>query len=752
MFTIWGSSLEGYLSFFKGFDYQLYDKGSVPTDGLILALGNPALQVLKDEGLIAKNRTLASLQDDIYAYENAFILPTYHPEEIEEDYTKNFDLIWRLKQIARYETTGTFNVELPPMSWVSDLQELYKHASQNKWVAFDIETQGSDPFNANNYIICFTFSSGEYSCGVYINGQLPKKIHEQLTFILNNLLWKVEGANLKYDLLWLKVKYGITCINFACDTTLIGSLLDENRSNSLTLHSRIFTPWGGYDSQLNKKYDKNNMAEVPIEELGPYAIGDAIAEYKVGEIFRQQLKEEELKIRKVHRRVGPMNFYQKLLHPIARTFEDIEYRGIHVDLEYLNALEMEVAYEISEVSQKALQLIPKSLQRKYADNLSITRASLLQDYLFTPEGLNLEPFVVTPKSNKPSTSYKDHLYQFKTHPKAGKFIEYLKRYSELNKILSTYIVGFKTHIREDGKFHPSVILHRGSFEDGSRGGTVTGRIGWKNPPLMVLPSHTIDAERIRKMFVAPPGYMIVGADLSQAELRLVAHLSKDPVMMQAFKEGKDLHKVTAYNTLGITEQQFFNLPIDKQKHYRQVAKSQNFGLVYVMGFRGLQVYAEKSYGVAFSLDDAQKYYNSFHATYKNIKPWHKKCISHAYEHGYMVSLLGRIRHLPQIYSSIDKIRQQAERRSTNAPVQADASDLNLLAVLEISKDPNVQVWGTIHDSIYAYAPEHIAIECAQKLKWTMENLPTEQFGCSLSVPLVADVKVGYNLSEMEEIK
>lgn len=752
MITIWAASLEGYLYSFKDFDYQIHNTTSIPTEGLVLALGDPVLQILKDEGLVAKNRTQASLQDEIYAYENAYILPTYHPEDIEEDYSKNFDLIWRLKQLKRYEETKSFNVTLPPMSWVSDLRELYKHIKENKWVAFDIETQGSDPFSANNYIICLTFSSGEYSCGVYINGNLPKKTHEQLSFMLNNQQWKVEGANLKYDLLWLKVKYGITCTNFAFDTTLTGSLLDENRSNSLTLHSRIFTPWGGYDSQLNKNYDKNNMAAVPIDELGPYAIGDAIAEYKVGEVFRDQLKKEELKIRKTHRRVGPMNFYQKLLHPIARTFEEIEYRGIHVDLEYLNALQKEVEYEVADVSQKALQLIPKSLQRKYADNLSITRASLLQDYLFTDAGLNLDPFVVTPKSQKPSTSYKDHLFKFKTHPKAGKFIEYLKRYSELNKILSTYIIGFKTHIREDGKFHPSVILHHGNFEDGSRGGTVTGRIGWKNPPLMVLPSHTIDAERIRKMFVAPPGYMIVGADLSQAELRLVAHLSKDPVMMQAFKDGKDLHKVTAYNTLGITEQEFFNLPIDKQKHYRQVAKSQNFGLVYVMGFRGLQVYAEKSYGVAFSLDDAEKYYKSFHATYKNIKPWHKKCISHAYEYGYMLSLLGRVRHLPQIYSTIDKVRQQAERRSTNAPVQSDASDLNLLAVLEISKDPNIAVWGTIHDSIYAYAPESIAVECAQKLKWTMENLPTEQFGCSLTVPMVADVKVGYNLSEMEEVK
>jgi DNA polymerase I-like protein with 3'-5' exonuclease and polymerase domains len=752
MITIWSHTLEGYLSFFKGFDYQIHNVPTVPTDGIVLALGDKVLGVLKKEGLIAKNRTLASLQDEIYAYENAYILPTYHPEDIEEDYNKNFDLIWRLKQLIRYEENGSFDVTLPPMAWVSDLTELCGHININKWVAFDIETQGSDPFNSANYIICFTFSSGEYSCGVYINGQLPKKIHEQLNYLLNEKSWKVEGANLKYDLLWLKVKYGITCTNFACDTTLIGSLLDENRSNSLTLHSRIFTPWGGYDSALNKKYDKNNMAEVPIAELGPYAIGDAIAEYKVGEVFRAQLQEEEKKIRKVHKRVGPMNFYQKLLHPIARVFEDIEYRGIYVDLEYLNELETQVENEIAEVSQQALKLIPKSLQRKYKDNLSITRASLLQEYLFTPEGLNLEPFVVTAKSHKPSTSYKDHLYKFKTHPKAGKFIEYLKRYSELNKILSTYITGFKTHIREDGKFHPSVILHRGSFEDGSRGGTVTGRIGWKNPPLMVLPSHTIDADRIRKMFVAPPGYMIIGADLSQAELRLVAHLSKDPVMMQAFREGKDLHKVTAYNTLDITEQQFYELPIEKQKHYRQVAKSQNFGLVYVMGFRGLQVYAEKSYGVAFSLDDAQKYYTSFHETYKNIKPWHKKCISHAYEHGYMVSLLGRIRHLPQIYSSVDKVRQQAERRSTNAPVQADASDLNLLAVLEISKDPHIHVWGTIHDSIYAYAPEHKAIECAKKLKWTMENLPTEQFGCSLSVPLVADVKIGYDLASLEEIK
>lgn len=738
-------SLSGYLHIFKNIEYTIYYGDDLPEYGPVLVLGNKPLYLLQKKGIVAKKRTIQSFHDKIVEYNAVPFLITYHPQDIEKNYEAKFSIICAIKQAQRYINTGIFDPAPIQTEWVSTLGPFIQQMGE--WVSLDLETQGLDPFNPENYIICLTLSSKGYTCGVYINGSLSSLIFKELRALLLMSTVKLQGANLKYDLLWLKVKYGLECTNFTFDTTLVGSLLDENRSNSLKMHGALFTPYGGWDLTS----DKSQMSEVPKDKLLVYGSYDVFVQELVAERFRKDLKEEELHIRKNHKQYGPMNFYQKLLHPVARVFEKIEYRGIEVDLEYLNSLKTQVEKEVEQESQQALSLVPKALQRKYKDNLSVTRAVLLENFLFTDQGLNLKPLVVTKKSGKPSTSYDDHLYKFKDDSKAGEFLKHLKRYSELQKILSTYIDGFKVHIRSDGKFHPSVILHRGEFQGGKSGGTVSGRIGWSNPSMMVIPSHTPDADRIRRMFIAPPGYIIVGADLSQAELRLVAHTTQDPIMMQAFKDGKDLHKVTAYNTLKITEQEFYELPIEQQKHYRQVAKSQNFGLVYVMGSFGLQSYAEKSYGVVFSLEDAEKYYDSFHNTYKKIKPWHKQCIKLAYEYGYRVSLLGRVRHLPQIYSADKQTQKRAERRAINSTIQGDASDMNLLAVSEISKDRKILPFCTIHDSIYSYVPESYIDVAAKKIKETMEHLPLEQFGCILDVPIVVDIKVGNNLGDLHDI-
>lgn len=741
----------GHLDYFKHLNPYEEIHGEYPTHfpKVVLTLGNECYAELQQNGIVPKNRALSSVKDMIFEHEGSFFLPTWHPEDIEEHYAYKFDLIIRLKQLQRYKQRGVFTPPSIHTQWVSHLDDLTTYCLQNNWLSLDLETKGLDPFNSENYIISMSFNS-DYTCAVYLNGQMTSKLREQLIYLLNHDDIKVQGANLKYDLLWLRVKYDIVCTNFVFDTTLAGSLLDENRSNNLKLHGALFTDYFGWD--IAKEY-KKDMSTLDKDELLQYSSYDAFVQYKVAERFKDDLIEEERLIRKNHKRTGPMFFYKNLLHPVARLFEQIEYRGIHIDHGYLFTLKKEVHKEIELVSQQALTFIPKKLQRKYQDNLSITRAALLQDYLFTREGLNLEPLVVTKKSHKPSVSYKDHLYLFKDDKKAGDFIKQLKKYSELQKILSTYIEGFDEHVREDGLFHPTVILHKGEFEGHSgTTGTETGRLSYRDPAMMVIPKHTPDANRIRRMFIAPKGYKIIEADFAQFEMRLAAHDSQEPTMLQAYRDNKDLYKITAARTLKMTDEQFNMLSEEEQKVQRQRGKSATLGLIFVMGPKGLKVYSEKTFGVFLTEAESLALYNGFHSVYPVIKKWHKSSIQFVYEYGYRIDMLGRIRHLPQIYSSHAPTKAKAERRSVNAPIQSSANSMTLLALLEISKDEKIKPFITLHDAIYSYVPENYVVQASLKIKNIMENLPLEQFGCHLSIPLVADIKIGDNLAELQEVK
>jgi DNA polymerase-1 len=241
---------------------------------------------------------------------------------------------------------------------------------------------------------------------------------------------------------------------------------------------------------------------------------------------------------------------------------------------------------------------------------------------------------------------------------------------------------------------------------------------------------------VRSVFGAPPGWLFVQADYSQIELRIAAHISGERRMLRAFRTGEDLHLLTATNLTGKP-----GSAVTKEERKR--AKAVNFGFLYGMYPRKFQSYAFESYGIEVSLSEAELARQQYFEMFPELTPWHERQKRVANNLHYITSPLGRVRHLPDILSSDNSVRMEAERQAINSPVQATASDLMLFSMVKLRDELNPQeafIVGTLHDAIFLQVREEVIGEYATVVKQVMENLPVKKtFGLELTVPIVVDV-------------
>ena len=215
-------------------------------------------------------------------------------------------------------------------------------------------------------------------------------LFEQISWLLRSPKVRLRMANGKYDLIWIAEKWGIECTNFKFDTLLVGTLLNENRSNSLNLHAKIYTPLGGYDDAFNARHDKGHMEIVPTDDLLTYGGGDTDAVQQVADILRDELGADDQLTR----------FYITILHPAGRAFEKLERRAVLVDQEKYAVLGTDLKAIIKEGQKTCLGLLPQKMLTKYRDRISDQQAesknpmlpSILKEFFFSPGGLNLKPF------------------------------------------------------------------------------------------------------------------------------------------------------------------------------------------------------------------------------------------------------------------------------------------------------------------------------------------------------------------------
>lgn len=736
---------------------------------VVLSFGKEPLLLMAGAGLVPKNRTVSGLRGQSYGKpDTGKYLVTFNVGEIVYDASKEEEIAWDVRLAERLLRTGGLLPEVGTYRWVMDFSELvaavdctYEKTGQPVEVAFDTETLGLHPYDGHPIVsLGFTMEEGKADC-VYVKDiqteAQANKLLETVRWLLTSPKVKLCGANLKFDLNWVWVQWGIKCTNFTFDSLIAGSMIDENRSNSLENHAKIYTTMGGYDALFNNKYDKSRMDLVPKEDLLGYMGGDVDAALRVARKIKREMLEQPVLTR----------LYVNIVHPAARAFENVERRGLLADRDKFEELRQEIEGKngdggvLAELNKKAINLLPMRLRAKHTDahgNLNLNRPEILRDYFFSPMGLGLKPLEVTPGKGLASTA-KGHLSRFHNVPEAKEMVATLDEMGVIKKVLSTYVKGFLKHLRRDGRFHPSFMFFSGRMfdDDDDDSGTTTGRLSAKDPAAQTIPKRGKWAKKLRKCYPAPPGYLMFSTDCMQGELKIAACVANEENMLKAYRSNLDLHAVTGAAMMAMDYADFIKLAVENPELFelgRYKAKAANFGLLYGMMAKGFVRYAWQTFKMSLTIEQAQDIIDKFFGLYPGLKDWHEEYINMAKRDQFVVSPFGRVRHLPLIHSKEFMVRTKEERRAINSPIQSSLSELMIWAFLEMERQlPDVQAIVNIHDAGLGYVPEDKALELGKQIVDIASNLPVrETFGWNHQLPFTFDLELGPNMCDMEKIK
>lgn len=595
-----------------------------------------------------------------------------------------------------------------------DFQRAMRAIEKEKEISFDCETSGLNPFDPDAYITSLGIGTLTKDWTFVLNhykGKLYKDFKTQRTRALeiNDRLGRLKkiAHNGKFDALFLKKLYGFWWfVDF--DTMLAHYNLNENERHGLKDLSMRFFGDEGYDIPVDWKQGKAGSLEDHCIYLGK----DLYYTTRLKRIFLKQFKDEP----------NAYRLFTNLTMPLSTLYTKIEERGVPINDERLE--------ESRDYWQEQLDRSHKELKRYSKDwcpppnkkgktpepNFSSPQqlVGLLFNYL------KLKPLDKTPKG---AYSTSESVLKRLNHPICKAILDN----REANKNLSTFIESWKSRMDKVGRIHPTFKIH----------GTVTGRPSCEEPNLQQTPRDP----RIRSIIDAPKGWVLVEADYSQAELRLTADVSGEPTLLETYRVGGDVHTLTVQRIFGIMK------PSDDE---RKKAKAINFGFIYGMWWKKFIIYARDNYGVTFSEKEAENIRKKFFQTYQ-LEAWHNKQKRLARAQGYVMNKIGRKRRLPNAMKpdrgQYDPQKSEAERQAINSPIQSLASDLNLLAAIEIDSkiDNNIcQMVGTVHDCILILIKEGYVQETIARIKQIMESpekLKTV-FKCSFKVPILAEFKIG----------
>jgi DNA polymerase I-like protein with 3'-5' exonuclease and polymerase domains len=764
---------------------------------LIIAAGKSAAsQVLNRAAKITKIRGTPEFNEEF----NCLVFPILGPNHVmrvpENENVFNADMA-TLKKIIDAKYKLEYQTKTPTnYRWVENIKSLLD-AADNGPLTLSLDTEatglrwydpktkiltvqiGTEPGTSYALPINYNFKAQLAEGQSYLRAApYSRLLIKQLKRLLEHKNVNVYGHNLKFDVLMLRHKLGIKVKNYCDDTILLVHAIDENMlRKDLDECTRLYVPeLAGYADAFNRDpihQKKSRMDLVPPHKMLAYGCGDTDAALRVRDALLTRLKDDK----------KSYNCYQRVVMPAMRAFSKIEDHGFLIDIDALRKFETTLREHQRKEYARIVAMVPKEIKRDFLDTqikrdrqgkiikeASITRAAFLIQMLFKhPRGCRFKPKVFTKSTAKledysarvPSVSTKQHLAYFKgDHP----FVDAITDYVKNEKLLGTYVghekdsdgetdlKGFYKYIF-DGRIRPTYLLHR----------TVTGRSASADPNGQNFPKRGKLAKEYRKIFVAPPGYVLLEVDFSQIELRIAAIMANEPTMLRLYREGADIHSATAAAIMGITLEEFNKIPdeipgrpTEGRSYRRFAAKAVNFGFLYGMGWRKFMVYAKTEYGVDFNEEEAQEIRNTFFRLYANLRPWHDAVRAFVNEHGFVRTIDGRVRHLPSVYSPDEGISSGAVRQAINSPVQGFGSDLGLMALQLITKNvPSdlVRPIGFIHDALVAIAPEAKAREAAETIKYWMEHIPLKDwFGFTSPIPIVAEASVGKNLASMIEIK
>jgi DNA polymerase I len=580
--------------------------------------------------------------------------------------------------------------------------DLISKLFMQKSICFDTETTGLDMFTSDLVGMSFCFKPGE---AYYVS--LPENkteaieiLHEFKAIFENEQIEKI-GQNIKFDLLML-LQYGIKLDGKLFDTMIAHYLVQPELRHGMDYLAEIYLQYRTihYEDLVGGKgKNQAGIRTIDLNKLCDYAAEDADITYRLKQILEQELKNNALE-----------KLFYEIEMPLMQVLATMEHTGVRIDSEALR--------QSSEILTKEMELLEKEIHSIAGFEFNVSSPMQVGEILF--DRLKLDDKAKKTKTGQYSTS-EDVLEKIRSkHPIIGKILDY----RGLKKLLSTYIDALPQLISPiTGKVHTSY----------NQTVAATGRLSSTNPNLQNIPIRDAQGKEIRKAFIPDTDSLFFSADYSQIELRIMAHLSGDLNMLEAFNSGHDIHTATAAKIYKIAIEEVTS-------DMRRKAKTANFGIIYGISVFGL------SDRLGIPRAEAKELIDGYFETYPQVKKYMDASIQRAKEMGYVETLLGRKRFLPDINSQNSIVRGFAERNAINAPIQGTAADIIKIAMVRIQKrleQENLRSKMTmqVHDELNFTVPKNELDTLKKAVIEEMEN------AIKLQVPLIADCGIGANWLE-----
>lgn len=573
-----------------------------------------------------------------------------------------------------------------------EIKELADKLMGQQLISFDTETTGIDANNADLVGLSFSYIPGT---GYYIPMPAERdavlKRLSLLEPLFENPSIQWVGQNIKYDLLVLKW-YGVELKGRLFDTMLAHYVIEPEGRRGMDLLSAQFL---GYETvrieELIGKKGKSqgNMRDVEPEKIKEYAAEDADITLQLHHAFLPLLTEREVE-----------RVFHEVETPLVKVLADMEFEGIKVDMDFLNDYSKQLETEARQYEE--------SVYAQAGVRFNLSSPKQLGEVLF--DKLKLDPKAKKTKTGQYATG-EDVLLKLANK---SQIVEDILGFRELTKLKSTYVDALPMLVnKKTGRVHTSY----------AQAVAVTGRLSSVNPNLQNIPIRTAKGREIRKAFIPRnEEFLLLSADYSQIELRIVAAISADPEMCEAFTSGKDIHTATAARVFGVEESE-----VTKEMRYK--AKSVNFGIIYGQGAFGL------SENLGVSRGEAKEIIENYKRQFPNIQKYMDNSINFAKEHGYVQTLMGRKRWLKDINSANFTVRGYAERNAINSPIQGTAADMIKLAMIKIheafrSRQLKSRMLLQVHDELVFDAHKEevellkeLVVECMQQALPLPNNVP-----------------------------
>lgn len=679
---------------FKTLGRRIFGAENSATGGGLTAHKEPAIKAPTTGSVASGVFNQHSVQQDLFSQQEYAI--SFHPEldpdsALPPEISIEPDLLKRIS-----DTPHAYHL----IDTAAKREDLIWILGKNKWVSFDTETTSVDANQAELVGISFSVKAGEaYYIPLPENEAETKVILAEFKPILENPLISKTGQNIKYDIIVLKC-YGIELSGELFDTMLAHYIIDPDTRHNMDYLSEAYLNYSPVSiTELIGKKGKSqgNMRDVDIEKIKEYAAEDADVTLQLRNAFIPVLA-----------KIGGSKLAAEIENPLIYVLAEMERQGVRVDKQILNDFSVEL--------QKEVAILEKSICEKAGEVFNIASPKQLGEILFTK--LNLDPKAKKTKTGQYQTGEDILAALAHKHDIVNDILDF----RSLQKLKSTYVDALPEMINpKTGRIHTSY----------NQAIAATGRLSSTNPNLQNIPIRTERGREVRKAFIArDDDHILISADYSQIELRIIAEISKDPNMMDAFLNNIDIHTATAAKVYGVAIEE-----VDTTM--RRNAKSVNFGIIYGQSAYGL------SQNLGIARKEAAEIISQYFLQYPNIQKYMSDTISFAREHGYVETMMKRRRYLRDISSANQTMRGFAERNAINAPIQGSAADMIKIAMIRIhleikAKKLKTRMTMQVHDELVFDAPRNELEIMKPIIEHYMRNAITTE------VPIVVEIGSGDN--------